>query len=123
MARKSIRQDLILKGLDPNNVEVGADGLFVSKTEPASNTTEEKPSKNVQVEQVLDIAPITPEEIPEVVAAVAPEVVEVPVEEVVVETAPAAVAEAIEVVPEVSDKTLVPSEEPKAKTKKKSKSE
>ena len=49
MSKKSIRQDLILKGLDPNNVMIGADGLFVAKTETAPNTTEEKSSKNALI--------------------------------------------------------------------------
>jgi len=49
MSKKSIRQDLILKGLDPNNVMIGTDGLFTAKTETAPNTTEEKSSKNALI--------------------------------------------------------------------------
>jgi hypothetical protein len=66
MAKKSIRQDLILKGLDPNNVMIGADGLFIAKTEPASNTTEVKTSKNAFI--LLDEIVLEKEDIIEVIA-------------------------------------------------------
>ena len=35
MSKKSVRQDLILKGLDPANVVVGEDGLFIAKNDAA----------------------------------------------------------------------------------------
>jgi hypothetical protein len=49
MSRKSVRQDLIIKGLDPSNVEIGADGLFVAKLITESDTNKEKVVKNALV--------------------------------------------------------------------------
>lgn len=58
MSKKSVRQDLILKGLDPANVVVGEDGLFIAKNDAAvilrsdtveANTNEEKKLKNAFV--------------------------------------------------------------------------
>lgn len=41
MSKRAIRQDMILKGLDPNNVEIGEDGLFVSKKSKSEEIIEE----------------------------------------------------------------------------------
>jgi hypothetical protein len=41
MGKRAIRQDMILKGLDPNNVEIGEDGLFVSKKSKSEEIIEE----------------------------------------------------------------------------------
>lgn len=37
MARKAIRTDWLLKDLDPNDIEIGADGLFQKKKNPKFN--------------------------------------------------------------------------------------
>jgi hypothetical protein len=41
MSKRAIRQDMILKGLDPSNVEIGEDGLFVSKKSKSEEIIEE----------------------------------------------------------------------------------
>jgi len=56
----TIKRDLLIRGLDPLNVEVGPSGTFVEKTKPISDTTEEKVHKNALVHfseptQLIDI--------------------------------------------------------------------
>lgn len=124
MARKSIRQDLILKGLDPNNVEIGVDGLFISKMEPAPNTTIEEVSKNalVELKQVLETTPVVPKKDTLETVSVTSEVVEL------CEEGPKAPLELVgeitaDVTLEETNSIPVPTEEPKVKTKRKSKAE
>lgn len=58
----TIKRDLLVRGLDPKNVEIGSDGMFVEKTSEPVNTTDEKPHKNALVQlsettQEIDIEP------------------------------------------------------------------
>lgn len=46
----TIKRDLLLRGLDPNNLELDSNGMFVEKTKPEDNTTSEKQYKNAIVE-------------------------------------------------------------------------
>lgn len=66
MAKKSIKQDLVLRGLDPNNVVIGADGMFVErepKTVPTEVEVQPSGIKNalveLQVEEVAVEAPVS----------------------------------------------------------------
>jgi hypothetical protein len=45
-----IKRDLLVRGLDANNVEIGPNGTFVEKTKPLGNTSEEKQVQNALVQ-------------------------------------------------------------------------
>jgi hypothetical protein len=56
-----IKRDLLIRGLDPNNVEIGPDGTFVEKTKPFGDTSEEKPVQNALVQLAEVTNDIDPE--------------------------------------------------------------
>lgn len=91
MAKKSIRQDLIIRGLDPANVVIGEDGMFA------------------EVSKVPELV-VVPEVTPEVVVDVAP--IDVPVQEEVAvlsveEEKPSEAAEAIVEAPAAVESSTV----------------
>jgi len=102
MAKKSIKQDLILRGIDPENAVVSECGKFFEHNHVVEcESTEPSSVKNALVELV-------PETIPEVVEAIVEEVVE-EVVAVAVEAAKELVAAQVETEVE-TEVTSIPEE-------------